>query len=102
MTRFRHTRRFAGLLAGLATFVLAGTAAAQGTTITGTVKSEQGMNLTGANVYITELNVSVGTNEEGVYRIVLAPERVRGQAVQLRVRASGLACGWKPIARTRS
>lgn len=58
-------------------------------TITGTVKSEQGMNLVGANVYITEMNVSVGTNDQGAYRIVLARERVRGQAVQLRVRAIG-------------
>lgn len=97
MTRFRHTRRFAGLLAGLASVALAGTAYAQGTTITGTVKSEQGMNLNGANVYITELNVSVGTNDEGVYRIVLAPERVRGQAVQLRVRAIGFQPMAKPI-----
>ena len=58
-------------------------------TITGTVKSEQGMNLVGANVYITEMNVSVGTNDAGVYRIVLARERVRGQSVHLRVRAIG-------------
>lgn len=58
-------------------------------TITGTVKSEQGMNLVGANVYITEMNVSVGTNDQGAYRIVLVRERVRGQAVQLRVRAIG-------------
>ncbi|HSA56734.1 MAG TPA: SusC/RagA family TonB-linked outer membrane protein, partial [Gemmatimonadaceae bacterium] len=97
MTRFRHTRRFAGLLAGLASVALAGTAYAQGTTITGTVRSEQGMNLNGANVFITEMNVSVPTNEEGVYRIVLAPERVRGQTVQLRVRAIGFQPQNKPI-----
>lgn len=90
MTRFRRTRRLASLLAGLAsTVLLAGTAYAQGAVITGTVKSEQGMNLQGANVLINELNVSVGTNDEGVYRITLAPERVRGQTVQLRVRSFG-------------
>jgi TonB-dependent SusC/RagA subfamily outer membrane receptor len=57
--------------------------------ISGTVKSEQGQLLQGANVFITEMNVSVGSNQEGVYRITLAPERVRGQTVTLRVRAIG-------------
>lgn len=90
MTRFRHSRGLASMLAGLALTVLAGTAGAQqGTIITGTVKSEQGQPLQGANVVIAELNVSVGTNEQGVYRITLAPERARGQTVPLRVRAIG-------------
>jgi TonB-linked SusC/RagA family outer membrane protein len=55
------------------------------------------MNLQGANVYITELNVSVGSNQEGVYRIVLPADRVRGQTVQLRVRAIGFQQAAKPI-----
>ena len=71
----------------LAAFAL--TPLADSATITGRVTSNQGLALQGANVYITELNVSVGTNEEGVYRIVLASERMRGQEVQLRVRAIG-------------
>ncbi|HSA54703.1 MAG TPA: von Willebrand factor type A domain-containing protein [Gemmatimonadaceae bacterium] len=65
--------------------------------ITGRVTSEQGPALQGANVYITEMNVSVGTNEEGAYRIALAPERVRGQSVQLRVRAIGFQPQARPI-----
>ena len=90
MTRFRHTKTFArALLAGVASSVFAGTAYAQGTIVTGTVKSEQGVTLEGANVTISELNASVGTNASGVFRITLAAERVRGQQVTLRVRAIG-------------
>ncbi|MFL5579019.1 MAG: SusC/RagA family TonB-linked outer membrane protein [Gemmatimonadaceae bacterium] len=62
---------------------------APGTTITGRVTSEQGQPLYGANVYITEMNVSVGTNEAGNYRIVIPAARVSGQTVQLRVRSVG-------------
>jgi TonB-dependent SusC/RagA subfamily outer membrane receptor len=55
------------------------------------VRSEQGQLLQGANVFITELSVSVGTNEQGVYRITLPAERVRGQTVTIRVRSIGFA-----------
>ena len=90
MTRFRYTTSMAkGFFALLTCAVFAGTARAQGTTVTGTVKSEQGQPLEGANVYISDLNVSVGANAQGVYRINVAAERVRGQAVMLRVRAIG-------------
>jgi Spy/CpxP family protein refolding chaperone len=88
MITFRRTRQ-ASLLAGLASTVLAGTALAQGATITGTVKSSQGQALQAANVRIAEVNVSVGTDADGVYRIGLAPERVRGQTATLLVRAIG-------------
>ena len=67
MTRFRHTQRLASLLAGLASVLLAGSAYAQATeatVLTGSVKSEQGQPLQGANVVITELNISVGTNDK--------------------------------------
>ena len=73
MTRFRRSSRLASLLAGLATTVLASTAFAQGATITGTVKSAQGQTLQAVNIRIADLNVSVGTGEDGVYRIVLVP-----------------------------
>jgi len=61
----------------------------QGTTITGRVRSEQGQALQGAQVFITELNAGVTTNEAGVYRLALPAERVRGQTVVLRVRSIG-------------
>ncbi len=47
--------------------------------------------LQGANVIISELAVSVGTNEQGVFRISLPAERVRGQTVTMRVRSIGFA-----------
>ncbi|MGQ0645952.1 MAG: SusC/RagA family TonB-linked outer membrane protein [Gemmatimonadaceae bacterium] len=72
-------------------------ALAQGTLITGTItRQEGGGPLLGANVVIAELNVSVGTNEQGVYRIQLPPERVRGQTVLLRVRS----IGFKPVGKS--
>jgi|SRR5687768_4299468 hypothetical protein len=77
------------LIAGLATTVLASAALAQGATITGTVRSSQGQALHAANVRIPDVNVSVGTAEDGTYRITLAPERVRGQTVTMTVRAIG-------------
>lgn len=88
MNSFRSSR-LAGLLAGLATTVVSGMAFAQGATITGTVKSSMGHVLQAANVRIPTLNVSYGTAEDGTYRIVLAPDRVRGQTVTLVVRAVG-------------
>src|SRR5688572_1095236 len=100
MTRFRHTKRLPSLLAGLASVLLAGSAYAQATeatVLTGSVKSEQGQPLQGANVVITELNISVGTNDAGVYRVNLAPERVRGQTVVMRIRAIGFQPQQKSI-----
>jgi len=89
MTRFRRSSRLASLLAGLATTVLASTAFAQGAVISGTVKSAQGQNLQAANIRIPDLNVSVGTGEDGTYRITLSAERIRGQTANMTVRAIG-------------
>src|SRR4029453_12527538 len=97
MTRFRRSSRLASLLAGLATTVLASTAFAQGAVITGTVKSSQGQNLQAAQVRRPDMNVSVGTGEDGVYRITLIAERVRGQTVALSVRAIGFRPQTKQI-----
>jgi Spy/CpxP family protein refolding chaperone len=77
------------LLAGLTTAILASSALAQGTIITGKVRSTQGTNLQAANVRIPNLNVSVGSDENGVYRIVLDSNRVRGQTISLSARAVG-------------
>jgi Spy/CpxP family protein refolding chaperone len=81
--------RLVGVFAGLTTTVVSSMAFAQGATITGTVKSSLGHVLHAANVRIPTLNVSYGTAEDGTYRIVLAPDRVRGQTVTLTVRAIG-------------
>jgi TonB-linked SusC/RagA family outer membrane protein len=97
MTRFRRSSRLASLLAGLATTVLASTAFAQGAVITGTITSAQGQNLQAANVRIADLNISVGSGEDGTYRITIIPERVRGQTVTLAVRAIGFKPQQKQI-----
>ncbi|NUQ11231.1 MAG: SusC/RagA family TonB-linked outer membrane protein [Gemmatimonadaceae bacterium] len=89
MTRFRRSSRLAGLLAGLATTVLASTAFAQNAVISGTVKSAQGQAIQAANIRIADLNISVGSGDDGTYRITVAGERVRGQTVAMAIRAIG-------------
>jgi TonB-linked SusC/RagA family outer membrane protein len=67
----------------------------QSAVITGRVTTPQGQPLQGANVYITELNISVGSNAAGRYTITVPAQRVSGQSVQVRVRS----IGYKPIAK---
>lgn len=64
-------------------------ARAQGATITGTVTSERGVKLQGANIRIPSLRISVGTNGDGVFVIQVPEEQVRGQTEVLQVRAIG-------------
>ena len=84
---------WAGLPCAAAVVVLlAGTAAvavAQSTTIQGKVTTEQGRTVEGANVFITELGLSVGTSAAGNYSMVVPGARVRGQTVVLRTRSIG-------------
>ncbi len=73
--------------------LLAGTAAmaqAQNATIQGKVTTDQGRPIEGANVFITEMNVSIGTNAAGNYTITIPGARVRGQSVVLRARSIGM------------
>ena len=73
----------------------AGTARAQtpagAAVLTGRVTTDDGTPLQGANVYITEMSLSVGTGPSGVFTINVPAARVSGQAVQLRVRSVGFA-----------
>ena len=69
----------------------------QSAVLTGRVLSDQNVPLPGANVFISEMNISVGTNETGRYTITIPPERVRGQAVQLRVRSIGFSPDARPV-----
>jgi len=86
--RPRSTLRGPMIAAAIA--LSAANALAQGSVvITGRVLGEQAQTLQAANVFITEMNVSVPTNEQGTYRITLPAERVRGQTVMLRARAIG-------------
>ena len=93
--RLLHRARwiFPVVLGALLTVTASG-AQAQNAVITGKVTSEAGQPLSSANVYITELSVSVPTNEDGNYSLVIPAARVSGQAVQLRSRA----VGYKPTA----
>jgi len=63
------------------------TAKAQGAVITGKVAADNGNPIEGAQVSITEINVSVGTNAKGVYVLTLPSARANNQQVTLRVRA---------------
>lgn len=61
----------------------------QGAVISGRVQSSSGNPLYGANVVIPDLNISVGTNQQGLYTISIPAERVRSQAAVIRVRFVG-------------
>ena len=85
--RPRSNLRSFAIAAALA--LSSGSALAQQAVITGRVQGEQGNPLSAANVFITEMSISVASNQEGNFRIVVPAERVRGQTVLLRVRAIG-------------
>jgi len=89
MTRlFRSMKLLLGSLAMLAiatpAFAQAGSAV-----ITGRLTSEQGEPLAGAGVQINALNISVPTNQNGVYTITVPAARITGASYTLRFRAIG-------------
>lgn len=61
----------------------------QETTITGRVMTRDGKPLPGANVVINSLSISVGTDANGRYTLVVPPSQVQGQSVVIRARAFG-------------
>ncbi|HVS60256.1 MAG TPA: SusC/RagA family TonB-linked outer membrane protein [Gemmatimonadaceae bacterium] len=77
---------------GLLILLVAAPAWAQ-VTLTGRVLSEQGRELSNANVYINELGISVGTNATGRYTIVVPVARTNGQSVALGARRIGFVPG---------
>lgn len=85
------------MLLGLMFAVPAARAQAQSAVITGKVMTEFNQPIEGANVYITELTVSVATNAQGAYSITIPAARVSGQQVTLRVRSFGFVPQTKPI-----
>ncbi len=66
-------------------------ARAQGATISGTITTETGIALQGAQVLIEALGISVGSNAAGHYTLTVPGGRAAGQQVQMRVRAIGYA-----------
>ncbi|MDB4875457.1 MAG: putative outer membrane protein [Gemmatimonadetes bacterium] len=94
MTR---ARAIAGALLGVLLSVPTARAQAQNAVITGKVTSDFGQPLEGANVFITELNISVGSNAQGLYTITIPAARVSGQQVVLRARSLGFVPQTKPM-----
>ncbi|HCU12093.1 MAG TPA: hypothetical protein DGB72_08205, partial [Gemmatimonadetes bacterium] len=92
----RSMKLVAGALTVLA-LVTPGVARGQTAVVTGRVVSEQGQPLSGANVLLPELNISVSTNPAGVFTINVPAARVQGQRVVIRARAIGYQPGANPI-----
>jgi TonB-linked SusC/RagA family outer membrane protein len=87
-------------VAGLAVAALVATpdtGRAQSAVIRGSVRSDNGEAVVGANVYITELSQQAATNEAGRYVLTVPGDRVRGQQYQLRVRAIGYRPSSRPV-----
>jgi TonB-dependent SusC/RagA subfamily outer membrane receptor len=74
-----------------------GMASAQNAVITGKVATEFGQAIEGANVFISEMSISVGTSATGEYTINIPAARVQGQQVNLRVRAFGYQPQVRPV-----
>jgi TonB-linked SusC/RagA family outer membrane protein len=95
-----NTRARAILVAIVGALFAMGTptqAEAQGAVINGKVTSEFGANIEGANVYISDLSISILTNAEGNYTITLPAARVNGQLVNLRIRSVGYQPQVRPL-----
>ncbi len=98
MRTMTRARLSAGALLGVLLAVpLAGRAQAQNSVITGKVTTEFGQPLEGANVYISEMTISVGTNASGAYTITIPAARTTGQQIVLRVRAFGFLPQARPL-----
>lgn len=98
MTHLPPRRRAVQLLAAAAVALLGASPAfaqGQGAVISGRVRTAAGTPVQGTNVFITEMNISVGTNAAGQYIISVPAQRVTGQAVTLRARS----IGFKPLSR---
>lgn len=95
----RDTRRGVFVAAAaLALLVVGGVAPAwaQDAVIRGTITSDRGELVPGANVFIEELRIIAVTTPSGQYVLNVPGARVRGQQVMLRVRS----IGFKPTSRT--
>lgn len=85
------------LIGALFVFASPGQVQAQNAVFTGKVASEFGQAIEGANVFISEMSISVATNATGDYTITVPAARVSGQQVNLRVRAFGYQPQVRPV-----
>jgi TonB-linked SusC/RagA family outer membrane protein len=90
------TLRLVGVVAALLV-AAAGSAQAQRAVIRGTVVSEAGQPIEGASVFVPELALQTATDAAGKYTITIPGTRVRGQAVNLRVRMIGFRPGSRTV-----
>src|SRR3989442_13629850 len=92
------------LLAGTAALALmfagARVARAQDAVIRGTIKSDRGESVAGANVVIEELRVGVVSNATGQFTLLIPGARERGQQVAVRVRGIGFKPSSKAVTLT--
>ena len=98
-----HNRRglLFAMVAALALLVAgASTAWAQDAVVRGTITSDRGEPIAGANVVLEELRIGVVTTATGQYTLNVPGARVRGQPVVLRVRAIGFKPNTKAITLT--
>jgi TonB-dependent SusC/RagA subfamily outer membrane receptor len=78
------------VVAAVVALLVGGVAQAQAqAVITGSVRTDQGQPLANANVYIADMQISVGTNAQGVYTINVPAARANGRATVLRARIFG-------------
>ncbi len=94
---FHSARAVAGALIGIMVAASAARAQSQNAIITGKVVGDAGQPIEFANVFISELVLSVPTNAQGSYSISIPAARALGQAVNLRVRAVGYQPGMVAI-----
>ena len=94
---FHSARAVAGALVGIMVAASAAGAQSQNAIITGKVVGDAGQPIEFANVFISELVLSVPTNAQGSYSISIPAARALGQAVNLRVRAVGYQPGMVAI-----
>jgi len=98
-----HNRRgllFAGVAALALVVAGAKSAQAQDAVVRGTITSDRGEPIPGANVVIDELRLGVVSNATGQYSLSVPGARVRGQPVVVRVRAIGFKPNSKAITLT--
>jgi hypothetical protein len=69
----------------------------QETTITGRIVAEGGKPLSGANVFINELSVSVATDASGTYALTIPFGQLHGSTAVVRASATGYAPQSQPV-----
>ncbi len=97
MRRSRFGTARSGALAAAMLLVGTVSAWAQAAVVRGTVRSDGGEPVVGAGVFFTELNLQSATSDAGRFVITVPGDRVRGQTVQLRVRAIGYRPSSRPV-----